>query len=785
MEGRIRASSIGWRPTTLSGDKMLKRVLCGLIWVLISGPASALESPAPAATEDDGPVFLVSHFVPVFAEDKPNHPTLAELRAITLELGRTPGGYVAPRKGIPRVYFKLPQLEEAPTQRMHASAIRSVSQQLVNTLTQRGFDGVLVRPHSNDIEPISNRDLRRVENTSVRIVMWTDRSEAEAFDIASALPRSTDGSGYEVDEIRIEYAESHVAHPTLDTLQDHVFYLGRSSDGFVSPREGVPAVPFYMRHLRGAPRQKFHATGIRYINEQLVQALNDLGLAGVVVRPDPAQIDPETGEDLRSEDDKELTLMVWTGRLKELRTFASGGRIPADQRLNHPSHAEMRADSPLQPVSAGIQGQDLLREDELDEYVARLNRHPGRHVDVALAPASEPGGVYLDYIVTEDKPWSVYAQMNNTGTDSTTESRQRLGFVHTQVTGNDDVFRFEYLTGDFDEVHAFSGSYEAPVWGSERMRWKVYGTQSAFDASTIGFTTKKFQGDQWSAGGELIANIFQHGSLFVDLLGGARYQNIHVDNPLALADAEESFLIPYLGVILEEQKEASSLFADVRLESSISSINVKDSTKGGGLGRSKPNDKWTLVRFNSSFSTFIDTWLGAAADGSPDTQRKIHEMALMLRGQYAFGNRLIPQEQRTAGGFYTVRGYEQSVTAGDSVAIGTAEYRFHLPRVFDVRPVPAIIPVLGSFRLARQHPMGQPDWDLIMRTFVDAARVVQSDRQRFEKNQTLLGTGLGMELRVRRNLSSRLDLGFAMLDDRRLGVSTGDARLHFSVTGMY
>ena len=59
---------------------------------------------------------------------------------------------------------------------------------------------------------------------------------------------------------------------------------------------------------------------------------------------------------------------------------------------------------------------DLLRKNELDDYIFRLNRHPGRRVDLALSTGAEVGGVTLDYLVAENKSTYVYGQISNTGT---------------------------------------------------------------------------------------------------------------------------------------------------------------------------------------------------------------------------------------------------------------------------------------------------------------------------------------------------------------------------------
>ena len=62
---------------------------------------------------------------------------------------------------------------------------------------------------------------------------------------------------------------------------------------------------------------------------------------------------------------------------------------------------------------------------------------------------------------------------------------------------------------------------------------------------------------------------------------------------------------------------------------------------------------------------------------------------------------------------------------------------------------------------------------------------LQSDASSFEHDETLIGAGFGFEVQVRRYLSARMDIGFALDESARLGVDKGDAELHFSVTGLY
>jgi hemolysin activation/secretion protein len=81
---------------------------------------------------------------------------------------------------------------------------------------------------------------------------------------------------------------------------------------------------------------------------------------------------------------------------------------------------------------------------------------------------------------------------------------------------------------------------------------------------------------------------------------------------------------------------------------------------------------------------------------------------------------------------------------------------------------------------------GEPDWDLIVRTFFDVGRVIRSDPTAFEVNETLLSAGLGVELQLKRNMSARVDYGWilkSLVTDNNQQV--GDGRVNFAVRLLY
>ena len=68
---------------------------------------------------------------------------------------------------------------------------------------------------------------------------------------------------------------------------------------------------------------------------------------------------------------------------------------------------------------------------------------------MAAYEEDEESGVELQYLINESRPWRVFGQVSNTGTEQTDEWREHFGFVHHQFTGNDDVLSIDYMTAGF------------------------------------------------------------------------------------------------------------------------------------------------------------------------------------------------------------------------------------------------------------------------------------------------------------------------------------------------
>ncbi|MGP1346086.1 MAG: hypothetical protein ACTS3F_05380 [Phycisphaerales bacterium] len=599
-------------------------------------------------------------------------------------------------------------------------------------------------------------------------------------------------------------------HPELPPIDEALGRIAiplmrveQPAPGWIAARPGMPSELIPALELNFQPPEHLYASAGRSISLAVQQAYAQFfGWVGHFVQVDPRQVDPRRAQ--RFEQGDSLRFWIQSIEVDEVRTVARAENerlSPDDPTVNNPIHQPILDRSPVRARELRIgqftneDGQTTTTEEvipgsipklrELEEFAARLNRHPGRRVDPIVTSGSAPGLVGIDYIVNEVKPWLILAEVSNTGTEETNEWRTRIGFLHTQLTNSDDIFQVDYLTAGFDESHAVLVSYQRPII-ADRLWGRVYGNWSEYTASDVGLAGLNFDGESYQIGGELILNAFQHRDLFIDVLGGMRYEDVEVYNGAVDDTGEDDYIIGYLGARLERSSALASTYALAQIETALTSLDDDADI----LGRAEPDDRWTVFRYDASHRFFLEPLINPSGfnvqTGDPDEMTLAHEIALAARGQISFDDRLLPNEQQTAGGFFTVRGYPESLLAGDSVHVLSGEYRFYL-----VRSLPAVAlregdvtQPFGNFKFQRSSPYGAADWDLLFRAFADYAIVRISDANVFEQEDELFGVGIGAELLVKNNLSLRLDWGFAVNEAETAteSVDEWDNRLHFSAT---
>jgi len=621
---------------------------------------------------------------------------------------------------------------------------------------------------------------------------------------AEPLPPATqpvnDGPAFYVSAVEIRYTQIPAGGVSIQDILDQPVVLGWVPSGYVDAytinanhqrviRADVQVVRTTFARLSQLSARSFHASAIQSIAEQVVAYLNSRDIMGVYANVSPADINGIM--DMRPAGDTTLHIDIHTAVVTTLRTVASGDRF-ADQtqKINNPMVAGVAKSSPIQPASTGGPGTtDVLESNVLNSYVDQLNRQTGRQVSVSVSQDKTsplPDAVDLDYLVHEDKPWHAYFNLANTGTPQTGNWRYTFGLVDNQLLGFDDQFNLTYTTGFNGRENDINGSYNFPLdVPTDKLRLHVYGGYDSFSAADIGFANANFNGDESIAGVEAILNVYQHNRFFVDAIVGGRYEHVFVDNTLLGQTGEADFGIPYVGIHADHYTPTDEFALDATLLPYLSNASESQLAL---LGRALPSTNPIVLQGDAVYQFYLEPLLDPEGFQA-GTSTLANEIRLSVQGQEAFGYRLIAEDEMAVGGAATVRGYPQSAIAGDSVGVESIEYRLHIPHLFSVQPTPGTL--FGqSFRWAPQQTYGPTDWDFMLKAFVDAGQVYNSDKQSYEVNADLVGTGLGAELDIKQNMSLLFDWGVALTPIQAspvggTAVSAGSSQFNLSFTISY
>jgi hemolysin activation/secretion protein len=613
---------------------------------------------------------------------------------------------------------------------------------------------------------------------------------------------------YPVSRLHVEYAPTVAglerALPPVAQITQFSLPLGETPQGLAAPdRPGAHSVSIAPM---GKGRRVYCGDGLLAVSNRLVQELNHHGIYGVYVLPAASQIDSTTGEDKRAHK-TDLTLQIYVSVVKTVRTV--GQRVPlndADQPvIDSLSHARILKYSPIAPAADTDADRSLLREGLLQDYLNRINRYPGRRVDASVNASDTPGQVDLDYRVREQKPWLLFAQTANTGTESTGEWRTRVGFEEREFLHLDDTLHIDYTTSDFSGYQSASFSYDfAPIF-PDYLKVRTYFNWGKYSAADIGVQLTQFEGQTFTSGSSVTWTPLYIHNFPLDITAGVEWQNLSTSNdtdfggglPTIGESGSTNFLLPFVSVATERSTDKYTFSANLEFQTNLSGLAHTDSGDDlAALGRPDVDRDFYIGKLNLLYSVYLEPLIfGKDWDDQKVWWKatRAHELYLSFRGQETLGDaRLVPQLQFVGGGFNSVRGYPESFAVGDSGFVSTVEYRFHLPRVFrpldqDADPK-SMKPVKKKFSLIPEQIGAAPDWDLIFRAFFDAGQLHNNRATSLsEEDRTLLSAGVGVEFQLLKPLfvSVRADWGFALrseTEDVNEPVRAGSSRVNLAVS---
>ncbi len=618
---------------------------------------------------------------------------------------------------------------------------------------------------------------------------------------AAAIAAPAD-PGVVVDGFEFRYGLSHPELPPVEEIGRVSVRLAQEGGVWRKPAASVAGEIVTLGSL--PPGSRFDASALISVAQELVRWYNSHGLYGVWVAFQDLEASGTGVADRRPAGDRHARLVIWTSQVAEVRTLARGQRIKAQASVNHRKHRGIVANSPLKAAATSDGPGSLFRQGLLNTYLQGLSQHPGRLVEASIASAGEPGKVVLDYLVNESKPWQIFSQVTNFGTEATGDWRGRLGFQHNQLTNHDDILNIDGITTpDFKTYGGFL-SYRIPVFRPAKLLARVYGSYGDFLASDVSIDSLRFAGRNWLAGFELTNRLALPASWhMVSTLGsnfahyGIQSRIVFEDISTPLVTGSSDFLIPFASVTLARESTWWSLSGTVRYDQTVGDFANLNTTDGiPALGRVNAASEWASVRVNLSGSMYLEGLFGDAQKA----RFLANEVSFRLRGRTLLqGERLIPHEQEPIGGAFSVRGYPESVLSADEFVSGSIEYAFHFPRVLKPGVAGKFLRERWPFQWRPAKTRQTPDWDLVGRAFFDYAyRQVthlpleegqtEADLGLVERTLSISGVGGGLELTLKQNFSLRCDVGMALTqlrdetreEDKKVVVAAGDVRYYLS-----
>ena len=508
------------------------------------------------------------------------------------------------------------------------------------------------------------------------------------------------------------------------------------------------------------------------IQNAVVANMNTKGIGGVACLIEPAANAQGTN-----------TMKVVAAQFGGVRTIASGVRAgETGQSINDANQQRIKDESPLKEG-------DVMKKEVLEDYLYSLSRFPGRTVSAAVSNEPSSAQVVLDYYVQEKKVFDVYAGVSNTGTTETSKFQYRVGLLATQLTNNDDILSIDYQNSNFQDTQSVNSYYDARVGTMQDLRWRLTGQWGQYYSSDLGLAAQDFSGNNWGVQGELIWTFLQNGNSFLDVDAGVKTWGATTENTLLQTNGSATFvtLSAMFNVLSTGDTWAfQGSFGGMYTTTDASQQSLDE------LGRTDTSKAFSTINGSVYGSFYLDPFLDSSWSNSQSLYKPlIHEIFGSVRGQYAFDYRLTPLSQYTMGGLYTVRGFAQSLTAGDNALVGTIEYRMHLPRMFTPTVPTGSFPSASKpFKWAPDSSTGAaPDWDLVFSTFFDAGTVSSNQAYEFEVNTPMYSAGVGLDLNVLTNISVGLDWAWALNSiestTANINVESGSSQFWFTATLVY
>lgn len=393
----------------------------------------------------------------------------------------------------------------------------------------------------------------------------------------------------------------------------------------------------------------------------------------------------------------------------------------------------------------GLKPGDPIMKRKLDANIEWLNRNPFRDATLQLEPGKSFGTTDVTVRARERPPVRLYAGFDDTGTKVTGNNRVLAGVNWGNVFGLDHQLNYQFTANpNFDHYRAHSATYIAPL------PWRHLLTVFGAYADIKGDVPAPFslQGRSAQIGLRYEVPLEKIGAYNHGIIAGLDYKRTNNNLEFGLTNVSASNADVVQGVLsynanMPDTSGTTSFTASVYY------------SPGGATGDNSDRNFQTLRALAQSRYAYANLKLQRITRLPRDFAWHFSAVA-----QFADGN-LLGSEQLGAGGYATVRGYNEREANGDEGFLVRNELR------------------TPSWNMGAPFQGKQAQLQLL--SFLDYGFVRNKHLLPGEpRHVELSSTGLGLRIAVDQNVSFRFDQGWQLHDT---GVAGGrkNSRQHFAL----
>jgi hemolysin activation/secretion protein len=358
--------------------------------------------------------------------------------------------------------------------------------------------------------------------------------------------------------------------------------------------------------------------------------------------------------------------------------------------------------------------------------LAQLNKSPDRQVTPVVREGTMPGTMDVDLKVEDKNPWNFSQAINNDRSPDTTQLRTSTTIGYDNLWQMGHAFSITYYTAPEEpsDAKVWSGSYTMPLDNQWSLQFSGY--QSDSNVATVGGTNVLGKGHSFGVAStytmQPLGNWTNAFSFGIDLKD--------FNEAVTLSGSGDNVPIKYAPITLSYNGYRYTEKSQFALNTSL--------LAGTRLGFGSNSDDFDNKRFDASPSFTL-----IKADGSY-TQTLDSDWQAYVRGAFQLASGpLISNEQFSAGGMTSVRGYMAAEATGDDGYLLSFEWR-----------TPSYARYLGSNVN-----------ELRLYTFVDYAHLnLQEPLPEQQASFNLASIGFGTRMQLLDWLSGNFDFGYPLVN---------------------